>query len=51
MSRIVSTIRRAAGTDLAQDVCGFVAIATFLAVAVYGSAGLSMLVTAWRLGQ
>lgn len=37
--------------DLAQDVASFFAMAAFLAFVVYGSAGLSAVIIAWRAGQ
>lgn len=42
---------RRAFLDLVQDVAGFLAIAAFLASAVYGSAGLSAATIVARLGQ
>ena len=50
MSRFLSTIQRVADNDFVQDGCAFVAMAAFLAFALWGAAGVSALVQAARLG-
>lgn len=51
MSRLASTVRRLAGNGTVQDVCAFIAAASFIITMTYGAAGLAMIVAARGLGQ
>ncbi len=50
MSRFMSAIRRLSDNDFVQDGCAFMAMAAFLAFALWGAAGVCALVEAARLG-
>ncbi len=51
MSRILSALKRVPDNRMLQDLCALIAIGAFVAAVSYGSAGLSSVVIAWRLGQ
>lgn len=51
MSRLLSAMRRAAGSELLQDLSAGIAMTSFIIAAAYGSSGITMLVAAWRAGQ
>lgn len=48
MSRLLSAVRRAAGNELLQDLSAGIVMTSFILAAAYGSAGITMLVAAWR---
>lgn len=50
MSRLVSALRRAAGSELAQDICALLATGGFILVGYYASAFAAMSVLEWRAG-
>lgn len=47
MSRVLSALRQSAGTQLAQDICGLLAIGSFIVVGYFACAAIVML----RAGQ
>lgn len=51
MSHILSAIRHLPDNDFVHDGCAFLAMGAFLAFALWGAAGISMLVEVARFGQ
>jgi len=51
MSRFMSKLRRAADSEITQDIAALLAMVAFLVFAIAGSAAICIAVSDWRLVQ